>query len=417
MHDPSLERRPFGRVLPVLLLLLTVFGPISMDLYLPALPALTADLGAATSVAQLTVTSCLIGLAGGQLVAGPLSDRFGRRGILLVGILAYILTSALCAVSPTIELLIVARFAQGLAGSIGVVIAQAAGRDIYSGGALIRFYGRLTVMGGFAAVVGPLVGGVLTMVTDWRGLFIFLAAMGAGILLTTLVVFRETLPFDRRTSGGFRRTMGDFRLLISDRVFLGAVLSLGFMYAALFAYLSGSSFVLQDIYGLSPVAYALAFGVNSAGFMASGYLAGRGAEKWSVRGTLVIGILVAGVGALGLLAGGIVLMPLWVVLLSLFLIASGVAITSPPATTLALVEYPEIAGTASSLLGTVRFGFGAVSAPLVGVAGALSIFPLGVVTTVSVSLSAVAFLLLSSRSLPRRDAAFGLTAAPDNLTN
>ena len=207
MHDPSLERPPFGRVLPVLLLLLTVFGPISMDLYLPALPALTADLGAATSVAQLTVTSCLIGLAGGQLVAGPLSDRFGRRGILLVGILAYILTSALCAVSPTIELLIVARFAQGLAGSIGVVIAQAAGRDIYSGGALIRFYGRLTVMGGFAAVVGPLVGGVLTMVTDWRGLFVFLAAMGAGILLTTLVVFRETLPFDRRTSGGFRRTM------------------------------------------------------------------------------------------------------------------------------------------------------------------------------------------------------------------
>ena len=172
-----------------------------------------------------------------------------------------------------------ARFAQGLAGSIGVVIAQAAGRDIYSNGALIRFYGRLTVMGGFAAVVGPLIGGVLTTLTDWRGLFVFLAAMGAGILIATLLVFRETLRVEQRIRGGFRRTMSDFRLLISDRVFLGAVLCLGFMYSALFAYISGSSFVLQDIYGLSPLGYALAFGVNSAGFMASGYLAGqRGRE-------------------------------------------------------------------------------------------------------------------------------------------
>ena len=164
-----------------------------MDLYLPALPALTLELDAATSVAQLTITACLIGLAAGQLIAGPLSDRFGRRSILLAGIVAYILTSALCAISPTIELLIAARFVQGLAGGVGIVIAQAAGRDIYSGGALIRFYGRLTVVGGFAAIVGPLLGGILNTVTDWRGLFVFLAAIGAGILIVTLLVFRETL--------------------------------------------------------------------------------------------------------------------------------------------------------------------------------------------------------------------------------
>ena len=165
-HARSVPDRPaaFSRALPTLLLLLTVFGPISMDLYLPALPALTADLGAVTSVAQLTVTACLIGLAAGQLIAGPLSDRFGRRGILLVGIVAYIATSALCAISPTVELLIAARFVQGLAGGVGIVIAQAAGRDIYTGGALIRFYGRLTVVGGFAAIVGPLLGGLLNSV-------------------------------------------------------------------------------------------------------------------------------------------------------------------------------------------------------------------------------------------------------------
>ena len=126
---------------------------------------------------------------------------------------------------------------QGLAGGVGIVIAQAAGRDIYTGGALIRFYGRLTVVGGFAAIVGPLLGGMLNTVTDWRGLFVFLAAIGAGILVVTLLVFRETLPVERRTRGGFAQTLHDFRTLLSDRVFLGAVLNQGFLYAALFAYL------------------------------------------------------------------------------------------------------------------------------------------------------------------------------------
>ncbi|KJL42570.1 multidrug effflux MFS transporter [Microbacterium trichothecenolyticum] len=403
MPEQSLTAPPaVRRALPTLLLLLTVFGPISMDLYLPALPALTAALGAVTSVAQLTVTACLIGLAAGQLITGPLSDRFGRRGILLIGIVAYIVTSALCAISPTVELLIAARFVQGLAGGVGIVIAQAAGRDIYTGGALIRFYGRLTVVGGFAAIIGPLLGGMLNSFTDWRGLFVFLSLIGAGILVVTLLVFRETLPAADRTRGGFGQTIRDYRTLLSDRVFLGAVLNQGFLYAALFAYLAGSTFVLQDIYGLSPLGYALAFGLNSAGFMTFGYLAGRAAERWSVPGTLATGILVAGFGALGLLAAGIIAMPLWVVIVSLFLLAAGVAISSPPATALALVEYPHMAGTASSLLGMVRFGFGGVAAPLVGVAGALSILPLGLVTTVSVLLAGVAFFLLarSKRTVP-----------------
>lgn len=395
---PSQTTSPnHGRMLPTLLLLFTVFGPISMDLYLPALPTLSADLGAITSVAQLTITACLIGLAAGQLIAGPLSDRFGRRGILLIGIALYIATSALCAISPTMELLIAARFVQGLAGGAGIVIAQAAGRDIYSGGELIRFYGRLTVVGGFAAIIGPLLGGLLSTFTDWRGLFVFLAVIGAGILVVTLLVFRETLPAANRTRGGFGQTMHDYRTLLSDRVFLGAVLNQGFLYAALFAYLAGSTFVLQDIYGLSPLGYALAFGLNSAGFMTFGYLAGRAAERWSVFGTLATGILVAGIGALGLLASGIVVMPLWVVLVSLFLLAAGVAISSPPATTLALVDYPQMAGTASSLLGMIRFGFGGIAAPFVGVGGALSILPLGLVTTVAVLLAGAAFLFLARR--------------------
>ncbi|MFD7025668.1 multidrug effflux MFS transporter [Promicromonospora sukumoe] len=390
-----------SRFLPTLLLLLTVFGPISMDLYLPALPALTAELGAATSVAQLTVTACLVGLALGQLVAGPLSDRFGRRGVLLVGVVAYVVTSALCAASPTVELLIAARLVQGLAGGVGIVIAQAAGRDVFSGGALIRFYGRLTVTGGLAAIVGPLLGGRLSAVTDWRGLFVLLATVGAVLLVITATAFPETLPAARRTTGGFAQTGRDFRVLLADRVFLGAVLNQGFAYAALFAYLSGATFVLQGIYGLSPQGYALAFGLNSAGFMLFGFLGGRAAERWSVPGTLGIGISVAGVGALGLLGAGLTAVPLWVVVVSLLALASGVALTSPPATTLALVGYPRLAGTASSLLGMVRFGFGGVTAPLVGVAGAATILPLGIVTTASVALALGAYLLFARRPGPR----------------
>ena len=388
-----------ARWLPALLLVLTVFGPISMDLYLPALPELTRELGAATSVAQLTVTACLLGLALGQLIAGPLSDRFGRRGVLLIGITCYIGASLLCALSPTIELLVAARLVQGLAGGVGIVIAQAAGRDIYSGGTLIRFYGRLTVMGGFAAIIGPQLGGLLNTVVDWRGLFGFLAVVGAAILVATLLIFRETLPVQRRTTGGLHTTLRDYRILLSDRVFVGAVLSQGFVYAAVFAYLAGATFVLQNIYGLSPQAYAAAFGLNSAGFMVFGYLAGRAAERWTVPGTLGAGIVVAGTGAAGLLVAGITPMPLWVVIMSLFCLASGAAITSPPATTLALAGYPQFAGTASSLLGMVRYGFGGLAAPLVGLAGATSILPLGLVTVVSTLLAAAAFLLLAR---PRR---------------
>lgn len=401
-----------GRLLPTLLLLLTVFGPISMDLYLPALPALTVELEAATSVAQLTVTACLIGLAAGQLIAGPLSDRFGRRGILLIGIAAYIATSAMCALSPSMELLIVARLAQGLAGGVGIVIAQAAGRDIYAGGALIRFYGRLTVIGGFAAVVGPLLGGLLNGVTDWRGLFVFLAVIGAGILVVTLRMFTETLPLDQRIRGGFSHTLRDFRLLVSDRVFAGAVLNQGFLYAALFAYLAGSTFVLQDVYGLTPLGYAAAFGLNSAGFMVFGYLGGRSAERWSIRGTLAIGILLAGIGAAGVLLSGLASMPLWVIIVSLFALVGGVAISSPPATTLALVGYPQIAGTASSLLGMVRFGFGGVAAPLVGVAGATSILPFGIVTVTAVTLAGVAYLPVFARARAVTDATAPPAAVP-----
>lgn len=401
MTSPQRARK-VGPALATLLMLLTVFGPISMDVYLPVLPALTTDLGATASAAQLTLTACLIGLAVGQVIAGPLSDRFGRRGPLIIGIIAFVAASVWCAVSPTIETLVLARLVQGLAGAVGIVIAQAAGRDVYEGGALIRYYGRLTVLGGLAAIVGPVIGGQLALIIDWRGIFLFLAGLGALLLIASLVIFGETLPVDQRTSGGLAQTGRDFRKLFADRLFVGAVLIAGLTYAALFAYLAGATYILQGTYGLSPQGYSLAFGANSAGFMIFGYIGGRAAEKWSERGALAIGVAMSGLGAFGLLATGLWHLPLPVVLVSLFTLASGVAFAAPPTTSLALTDYPELAGTASSVLGCARFGLGGIAAPLVGIGGGEDVLPLGIVTVVSVALAAIVQLVFVGRANHRQ---------------
>jgi DHA1 family bicyclomycin/chloramphenicol resistance-like MFS transporter len=393
-------KQAVGRPLAVVLGLLTIFGPISMDLYLPVLPALTAELRSTTSVAQLTITACLLGLAIGQVVAGPMSDRFGRRKPLIIGVIAYTVTSVLCALSPTVETLILARFVQGLAGAVGIVIAQAAGRDVYSGGKLIRYYGRLTVLGGLAAIIGPVIGGQLAAVTDWRGVFLFLAAVGVAILVASLVVFRETLPQDRRITGGLSHTLNDFRRLLADRMFVGAVLITGFTYAAIFAYLSGATYILQGMYGLSPQGYSFAFGLNSLGFVIFGFISGRLAEHWSERGTLALGLAMALAGALGLLATALLHLPLIAIILSLFTMVSGVAVTSPPATSLALKEYPDIAGTASSLLGLARFSFGGLAAPLVGIGGANDPVPFGIVAAAAAAAAALCLGLVRRRPTP-----------------
>ncbi|MEZ2390426.1 multidrug effflux MFS transporter [bacterium RCC_150] len=384
-----------GRPLAVVLGLLTIFGPISMDLYLPVLPALTSELRSATSSAQLTITACLLGLAIGQVIAGPISDRYGRRVPLLVGVLAYTATSVLCAVSPSIEALIAARFVQGLAGAVGIVIAQAAGRDVYSGGKLLRYYGRLTVLGGLAAIIGPVIGGQLAAVTDWRGVFLFLAGVGVAILVACLLIFRETLPVSRRAIGGLAHTLRDFRRLAGDHVFLGAVLITGFTYSAIFAYLSGATYILQGMYGLSPQQYSFAFGLNSLGFMVFGFVSGRLAEAWSERRTLAVGLAMTVCGALGLMATALLHLPLIAIILSLFTMVSGAAVTSPPATSLALKGYPDIAGTASSLLGLARFAFGGVAAPLAGIAGADNPVPFGIVALASTCAAALCLVLVN----------------------
>src|SRR5215218_10894005 len=200
--------RPPARTV-VVLGMLSMFGPLSLDLYLPALPELADDLNASASAAQLSITACLVGLAVGQLVAGPLSDRLGRKRPLMIGLLAYLLASVACALAPTATVLIALRLIQGLGGAAGIVISRAIARDLYSGSALMIFFSRLLLIAGLAPVLAPILGGQLSRIMSWRGIFGVLAGFGAALLLAGWLGLKETLPPARRIVGGFERPCTD----------------------------------------------------------------------------------------------------------------------------------------------------------------------------------------------------------------
>src|SRR5947209_496990 len=204
---------------------LSAFGPLSIDMYLPALPSLSRDFGTGASQAQLTLSACLLGLALGQTSAGPLSDALGRRRPLLIGLGAYALASLLCVVAPSVFVLVVLRFVQGFAGAAGIVIARAVVRDLYSGVAVAQFFSLLMLVNGLAPILAPLFGGLLLRFTSWRGVFVVLAVIGMLLLLAAATGLDETLPPDRRQSGGIRATIMTFRQLLASRSFAGYALS------------------------------------------------------------------------------------------------------------------------------------------------------------------------------------------------
>lgn len=387
MHavDPA---RPPARTV-VVLGMLSMFGPLSLDLYLPALPELADDLNASASAAQLSITACLVGLAVGQLIAGPLSDRLGRRRPLIVGLVGFLLASVACALAPSVAILVLLRFIQGLAGAAGLVISRAIARDLYSGRALMIFFSRLILIAGLAPVIAPILGGQLSRIMSWRGIFGVLAGFGAILLLAGWLGLKETLPPERRIVGGFGKTLHGYNTLLHDRFFVGCVLSSGLAGASMFAYISGSTFVLQRIYGMSPQGFSFVFGAISLGLVIAAQIGGRLALVWPLTRVLGFGLAVNLFGATSLLATVIIGLPLGVLIAALSVMVSAVGLIFPTANALALADYPDLAGTASSMQGLSQFVFGAVAAPLVGIAGEQTALPLGVVTTTA-SLCAIA---------------------------
>ncbi len=348
-HQPlsvssHVPRSPRRAQLVIILGALTAFGPLSIDMYLPALPSLSRDFGASTSQTQLTLSACLLGLAAGQAIAGPISDALGRRRPLLVGLTAYALASLLCVVAPSVFVLVALRFVQGTAGAAGIVIARAIVRDLHSGVAAARFFSLLMLVTGLAPILAPILGGLLLRFTSWRGVFIILAIIGTLLLLAAAVGLGETLPPDRRQSGGIHTALATFYQLLTNRSFIGYALPCGLAFAAMFAYISGSPFVLQSSYGISPQLFSIIF-----------------------------------------------------VLPPLFVVVSSLGFVLPNATALALSDHPRTAGSASALIGVLQFAIGATAAPLVGVAGPRTILPMSIVIA-SLGISALAAFLLLGRS-------------------
>jgi MFS transporter, DHA1 family, multidrug resistance protein len=379
MHLAEPARPPARTV--VVLGLLSTFGPLSLDLYLPALPELAQDLNASASAAQLSITACLVGLALGQLVAGPLSDRLGRRRPLIVGLVGFVLASVACALAPSVGVLVVLRFIQGLAGAAGLVISRAIARDLYSGRALMIFFSRLILVAGLAPVIAPILGGQLSRIMSWRGIFGVLAGFGAVLLLAGWLGLRETLPPERRIVGGFSKTLHGYNTLLHDRFFVGCALSSGLAGASMFAYIAGSTFVLQRIYGMSPQGFSLVFGSISLALVIAAQVGGRLALVWPLTRVLGFGLAVNLLGATFLLVTVSIGLPLAVLVAALSVMVSAIGLIFPTANALAMADYPDLAGTASSLQGLSQFVFGAIAAPLVGIAGEQTALPLGIVTT------------------------------------
>ncbi|REE91317.1 DHA1 family bicyclomycin/chloramphenicol resistance-like MFS transporter [Paenibacillus taihuensis] len=380
---------------------LSAFGPLSLDMYLPALPKLANDLHTSTSLAQLSLTACLIGLAIGQLFAGPVSDVRGRRGPLLTGLILYAVSSLLCAIAPSIGTFIVLRFIQGLAGSAGIVIARAVVRDLYTGPELTRFFALLMLVNGIAPIAAPIVGGQLLHFTTWQGVFVVLASIGLIMFVAVLFGLPETLPRERRAKGGILNTVITFRRLLTDRVFMGYALAQGFVMAAMFAYISGSPFVLQDIYGVSPQMFSLCFAINGLGIILASQLAGRLAGRFNEVKLLVTGLSIAAVGGVVLLAMLLAHAQLVLVLIPLFFVVASVGIVSTMGFSLAMQGQGQSAGSASALQGLMSFMFGSIVAPFVGIAGSGTAIPMGIIIA-ALDVSALLLYFLLARKAQAR---------------
>jgi DHA1 family bicyclomycin/chloramphenicol resistance-like MFS transporter len=371
--DVAAEPPPVGhigrsaRVRAVLILgALSAFGPLSIDLYLPALPSLQSHFHASAGQVQLTLTACLVGLAAGQALVGPLSDSLGRRRPLLVGVTAYALASLLCAFAPSIAALTVGRLIQGAAGAAGIVLARAVVRDIYSGTAMVRFFSALMLVNGVAPILAPVVGSQLLKVTQWQGLFVVLAGIGAVLMAAVYFGLPESLPADRRGEASLGRTLRAFRALATDRRFVGYALAGGLGFAAMFAYISGSPFVVEQVYGLSAQSFAFMFGANAFGIILLGQVNGRLAGRVPITALLRFGLVQCTAGGLALLVVTLLGLGFWPTALCLWVVVSAMGFVMPGSTALALADHGANAGTASAFLGVTQFLIGGLVAPLTG---------------------------------------------------
>lgn len=397
---PAPARRALPLTTTVVLALLTAIAPLATDMYLPAFPQLAVDLGTSATAVQLSLTTFMVGLALGQLVIGPLSDQRGRRGLLIAGSALCAVAGLACALAPSIAFLIAARFVQGFAGAAGVVLSRAVVADRARGTAAAQLFGIMMLIQGVAPVLAPLLGGTLVTAVGWRGVFGILAGVSALMLVGVLALVPETRPREARTTGGLGATLRDARTVLGNRRYLGWTGALVLGFAAMFAYISASPFVLQNVLGLSVGAYSVAFAANALGL---GVVAGLGTklvERVAPQRLLAVGVTAVAVLSVLLLLDTVLLgLPRWPTLVLLFLTVSSLGLVFGNATTLATDEVAHAAGTGSAVMGALQFGVGAAVSPLVGLAGERTAVPMAV-TMLVLALGAVAAARLAATTRP-----------------
>ncbi|MDQ0936981.1 DHA1 family bicyclomycin/chloramphenicol resistance-like MFS transporter [Streptomyces turgidiscabies] len=382
----------------MLLALALAYGvsPLAIDMYLSAFPRMARDLHASATGVQLTLTAFMTGLAVGQLLIGPLSDRWGRRRPLLAGTAVSVLAGLLCAAAPSVGLLVAARFVHGVSGAAGIVIARAVVGDRARGAGAARAYGLLMMTAGVAPVVAPLLGGALVGAVGWRGIFLVLAGLAALTFLGALFLVPETLPPDRRSGGGLATTLRRTGTLLADRPFLGYAFAFAFGFGTLFSYLAASPFVYQNVFDLSIGTYAVILAANAVGFTATSALNRRIVRRFGARLLLRVGLVVMAVCSttLCLLAGtGLFVRDVAVPLV--FATVSSLGLIAANATALAVARAPQAAGSASAIVGALQFGLAATVSPLVGLGGENTAVPMAVAMAASTVVAGSAVLVLA----------------------
>ena len=357
---PLLTSAPLGLVF--LLGSLMAFGPLSIDSYLPAFPAIQRAFDADAAGVQRTLAVYFFGLSIGQVVYGPLADRFGRRPPLLGGMVLYVIAAIGCATAPSLGALTAWRFVQALGGSAGMVITRAVVRDRFAPREMARVFSQLMLVMGVAPILAPLIGSTLLAAFGWRGIFVALALFGAASIAAQYLALDESLPPDRRARATPRAIATTYWGLARDARFLRPVLAAGLLWSTMFVYIGGAPFVYMELHHVSPSVFGVLFGVNAAGMIGAAQVNARQLRTHTPAALLRFGATLVSVGGASLL---LALVTHWgglpLVAASLFVMLSGLGFVGGNASSAALAPFPHAAGSASALMGTIQFAIGATA--------------------------------------------------------
>ncbi|GAA2852874.1 multidrug effflux MFS transporter [Pediococcus damnosus] len=363
--------------------LISATGPLSLDMYLPALPTMQAAFHTSTSVIQLSITFCLIGLAVGQLIVGPLSDKFGRKVPLAIGFALFALTSVLIMLVHSITLFLVLRFIQGLAGSAGQVLSRAVACDLFSGKELIKFFSILMGVNGIFPIISPIIGGFLLNFMSWRGIFGFLTVIGVLVVFGIWLTLDETLPQSSRSTQGVLQSFRSLGSVFKQREFILIALIQGLVFGALFSYISASSFVFQNFFRLTAQQFSLLYALNGLGIIIGNNIPAYLTNKLSGRQVLSLALILGSVSGV-IMVGSLLLTPnILLVAVPLFVVVICIGIVNTIATSIAMSSQSTNTGSASAVLGLLMNIVGGIFTPLAGALGNRSYAPMAVLILIS----------------------------------